>query len=250
MARDRSPNREKARVLYIKSLGNMKLIDIAAELGVKDTQIRKWKSIDKWDDELKGTLPNIKSNVTIEKRKRGGQPGNKNAYGENKVKGVKGGDQGKLRALKHGAYANVYLDNLTDADREIYESLTDELNLEAEIKIVKLKIARLLNREESFFYTKLGIKVKKDISDEDREKGILLCMDQLRRLTDTQAKINHDTEHFAFEKYKTEIELQLKKDKLEIEKKKLGGGVKDSAQDNTPYQELTSDELRKLIGDD
>ena len=42
----------------------MKLKDIAEKLGVLDTQIRKWKSTDKWDKELKGTLPIKKRNVT------------------------------------------------------------------------------------------------------------------------------------------------------------------------------------------
>lgn len=69
MPRERSPCREKAKEMYLNSKGQMKLKDIASELGVLDTQIRKWKSTDKWDDELKGTLPKnkkeqLKSNVT------------------------------------------------------------------------------------------------------------------------------------------------------------------------------------------
>ena len=75
MPRERSPLRDKAKELYINSKGTMKLIDIAAELNLKDTQIRKWKSQDKWGNELdgtsKGTLPNkkvqTKSNVTNRK---------------------------------------------------------------------------------------------------------------------------------------------------------------------------------------
>ena len=70
MPRVRSPEREKAKELYLNAKGNIKLIDIAQQLGVLDTQIRKWKSQDKWDNELKGkgTLPKekeqTKSNVT------------------------------------------------------------------------------------------------------------------------------------------------------------------------------------------
>lgn len=66
MARARSPNREKAKELYINSKGNIKLIDIAKELGIKDSQIRKWKSQDKWDDDLKGALPNSKGSAPFE----------------------------------------------------------------------------------------------------------------------------------------------------------------------------------------
>ena len=68
MPRERSPNRDKAFEIYKQNKGNILLKDIATELGVTDTQIRKWKSQDKWDDKLKGTLPkgksNIKSNIT------------------------------------------------------------------------------------------------------------------------------------------------------------------------------------------
>lgn len=53
--------------MYLNSKGEKKLKDIAAELGVLDTQIRKWKSTDKWEDELKGTLPKDKRNVTNKK---------------------------------------------------------------------------------------------------------------------------------------------------------------------------------------
>lgn len=64
MPRQRSPARDKAKEMYLKSKGKVKLKDIAEKFGVLDTQIRKWKSTDKWDKELKGTLPKKKRNVT------------------------------------------------------------------------------------------------------------------------------------------------------------------------------------------
>ena len=74
MPRQRSPAREKAKDLYLKAKGNIVLKDIASKLGVLDSQVRKWKSLDKWDDQLKGTLPNIKKeqpkrNVAIKIKK-------------------------------------------------------------------------------------------------------------------------------------------------------------------------------------
>lgn len=63
MARARSPSREKAKELYINSKGSIKLVDIAKELNIKDSQVRKWKSQDKWDNELKGALPLKKGSV-------------------------------------------------------------------------------------------------------------------------------------------------------------------------------------------
>lgn len=69
MARARSPNRGKAKQIYLKSNGGIKLRDIAKELNIKDSQVRKWKSQDKWYEELKGTLPISKGNVTNENKK-------------------------------------------------------------------------------------------------------------------------------------------------------------------------------------
>lgn len=71
MARQRSPARDEAERLYLDSKGTMKLVDIAATLNLKDSQIRKWKSQDNWDNKLnsnsKGALPNSNSNVTNQK---------------------------------------------------------------------------------------------------------------------------------------------------------------------------------------
>jgi phage terminase small subunit len=74
LPRERSPSREKAKEMYLSSKGQIKLKDIAAELGVLDTQIRKWKSTDKWENELKGTLPNKKRNVTNKKDNKNKEP--------------------------------------------------------------------------------------------------------------------------------------------------------------------------------
>lgn len=73
MPRQRSPNRDKAKAMYIDSKGKMLLKDIAAQLDVKDTQVRKWKSQDKWDEELKGNVTNRKRNVTKKSKAIDGQ---------------------------------------------------------------------------------------------------------------------------------------------------------------------------------
>lgn len=67
MARARDPNRDKAFELYKKSNGEILLKDIAEQLGKSDSQIRKWKNQDKWDEQLKGNVTNSKSNVTNKK---------------------------------------------------------------------------------------------------------------------------------------------------------------------------------------
>ena len=55
MPRGRSPNREKAFELWKKSDGKRLLRDIAEELGVSETMVRKWKNQDGWES---AALPN------------------------------------------------------------------------------------------------------------------------------------------------------------------------------------------------
>lgn len=64
MPRQRSPNRDNAYQLWRESDGTMLLKDIASQLGVSESQIRKWKNQDKWEQSGMVTLPNTKSNVT------------------------------------------------------------------------------------------------------------------------------------------------------------------------------------------
>lgn len=113
MARERSPDRDKAKQIWLDSGGTIKLKDIAAELGLGETQIRKWKSQDKWADDLKGNVTNEpNSNVT---KRKGAPKGNKNAVGNKggapkgnqNAKGNRGGHGGPYgndKAVKHGFF--------------------------------------------------------------------------------------------------------------------------------------------------
>ena len=64
MSRQRSPSRDEAKRMYLDSKGKMLLKDIAKAVGKQDTQIRRWKSLDHWDEELKGNVTIPKDNVT------------------------------------------------------------------------------------------------------------------------------------------------------------------------------------------
>gem|GEM_PF-4540800 len=52
MGRRQSDNRHKAFELYEKSGGTKLCKDIAAALGVSDSQVRNWKVKDKWNDKV------------------------------------------------------------------------------------------------------------------------------------------------------------------------------------------------------
>ena len=102
VSRPRSDNRKKALQLWLKSGRQMKLVDIARELGVSDVLIRKWKYLDKWDE-----IP--------AKRPRGAPRGNKNAVG-NRGGGAPKGNQ---NALKHGLCRKLLPDEMQDLMKEV-----------------------------------------------------------------------------------------------------------------------------------
>lgn len=134
MPRKRSEKRDKAFELWKSSSGKMKLKDIAAALGVSDSQIRKWKNQDRWDDN-KVTLPNKNSNVTKKKRSEpwkegkpwGAPKGSKNALGN---KGGHGGPHKNDKATKHGFYKKIFPDDEETLD------IINEIAIKSPIEIL------------------------------------------------------------------------------------------------------------------
>ena len=144
MARKRDPRRDEAKKIWLDSNGKKVLKDLAKELNVSDSQIRKWKSIDKWSAELKGNVTNAKGNVT----NRGGAPfGNKNAVG-NKGNSRASPPLGNKNAIKTGEYETIFADMLSDEEKDIYSNLNDDpfFILDEEIRILKIRQYRMLKR--------------------------------------------------------------------------------------------------------
>jgi uncharacterized protein YjcR len=157
MPRERSPDRDKALQIWFGSGGKMKLKDIAAELGLGETQIRKWKSQDKWDASLKGNVTNEKKgNVT----KRIGAPlGNKNAVGNKggAPKGSKnalgnrgghGGPPGNKKAVTTGEFESIWMDTLEEDEQVLARQVeTDPIRQADEaITLLSIRERRMLQR--------------------------------------------------------------------------------------------------------
>lgn len=126
MARQRSPDRDKAFVLWKDSGGEMKLKDIAAELGISDSQIRKWKNQDEWEQKINSNVTNDKSNAT----KSGAPFGNKNAVGNPGNKNPKWGNKNAVghgaplqndNAVTHGFFRKHFPEDVADLAAEIME---------------------------------------------------------------------------------------------------------------------------------
>lgn len=182
MPRIRSPERDKAFEIYKESGGKIENRRIAEQLGISEKTVGGWKCKDKWEQQLNGVLQKKKRSTP----KRGAPKGNQNAKGN---KGGNGGPVGNVNSVKHGAYQTIYAAYLPEEEREIYDQMPGEADLESEIKLLRLKMARLLNREETFFYDAFGNKHEKELSEEDREAGILAVSFQLEKLMKTQAQI-------------------------------------------------------------
>lgn len=66
MPKARNPNREKAFEIYKKHKGEIDLVEIASQLNLAAGTVRGWKSKDKWDEKMNGTL---RKNTERSKRK-------------------------------------------------------------------------------------------------------------------------------------------------------------------------------------
>lgn len=144
MARKRDPRRDEAKKIWLESNGEKQLKEIASELNVSDSQVRKWKSQDKWSAELKSNVTNGKSNVT----NQGGAPiGNQNAKG-NKGNSRASPPKRNKNALKTGEYETIFFDTLSDDEKDIYSSLDDDPSfvLSEEIRLLKIRQLRMMKR--------------------------------------------------------------------------------------------------------
>ena len=92
-------------------LEGMKLVEIASQLNLPEGTVRRWKCTHKWDSERSDKI------TSVRKRKRGGQPGNKNATGP----------PGNKNAEKYGFFSKY----LPDETREIFSAIeqADPLDL-------------------------------------------------------------------------------------------------------------------------
>ena len=101
--------------------------------------VRRWKSTHKWDSE--------RSDRESERsdKKRGGQPGNKNAEGHGGT-----GPPGNKNAVKTGEFETLFFDTLDEEEKELITAIQpdkEELLLR-EIQLLAIRERRMLKRIE------------------------------------------------------------------------------------------------------
>lgn len=135
---------EKAKEMFLKGL---KLVEIASQLNLPEGTVRRWKSTHKWDSE--------RSDKKSERseRKKGGQPGNKNAAGHGGT-----GPPGNKNAEKYGFFSKY----LPDETREIFSAIEEADPLDLLWHQIQLAYAAIVRAQK--------IAYVKDQEDKTEEK--------------------------------------------------------------------------------
>lgn len=147
MARKRDPKRDKAFELFKKSNGTVTNREIAKQLDVPEKTISAWKSRDKWNAVLQNEECGTAKDDCSTTNKGGAPPGNKNAKGNRGNSRASPPERNK-NALKTGEYETIFEDFLSDEEKEIYSSLSDDpfFVLSEEIKLLKIRQRRMMQR--------------------------------------------------------------------------------------------------------
>ena len=265
MARARSPNREKAETMYLESDGNMLLKNIAEQLGVSDSQIRKWKNQDQWDSKLNSNVTNANSNVT----KRVGAPeGNKNAVGN------RGGAAPKRNsnAVSHGFFRKYFPDDVAEIIEEIeskspldmlWENIMiqytaiiraqrimfveDKEEMIKEIKKRKYEIVDTSTKEKASFEQVVTEEEYEFQFSWDRHATFLNAQSRAMATLQSLIKRYEDmlNSHLATEEQRLRIE------KLKIEVKELNGeNDSDAHQQNSGYESALNAQVSEIFADE
>ncbi len=130
MARAPDPRIEQAKAMYLRGA---KLVEIASQLSLPEGTVRSWKNRYKWDG---ATLQKKKCNVA---KKKGGQPGNKNATGPPRNK----------NAEKHGLFSKY----LPKESMDIIDSMSEKSPLDLIWDAIQIQYAAII-RSQQIMYVK------------------------------------------------------------------------------------------------
>ncbi len=260
MARPRNPKRDEAFQMWLDSKGQMLLKDIAEQLELSDSQIRKWKNQDEWDVHLKGNVTKCNGNVT--KRNRGAPIGNNNAKGH-------GAPKQNQNATTHGFFSKF----LPEETLEIMEAMNErspadliwdqiQIQYAAIIRAQRImhveskgEIIKELKKAKYDYYPRSkedGGGVEKAVTEEEYEfqfaweRQAQLLTAQSRAIGELRSSIRQFVEMADQDDERRlkleQMQLGIDKTKLEIEKIQSG--------DTTTQESEIAKMLRKMAGDE
>lgn len=161
MARKRNPLRDEAYRIWIESNKQKALKDIADELGISASTVRKWKSEDKWDGETKRSAPNekerydsLRGNNNAKDNRGGAPPDNKNA-------------------VSHGLFANWLPDDTRQIIQELYTSEPSDIlwnNIMIQYTAI-IRSQKIMNVQSEFDHTEDVVSAEVNPMFVDKETG-------------------------------------------------------------------------------
>ena len=127
----------KAKEMY---LNGKKLVEIASQLNLPEGTVRRWKSTYKW-----GSERSLNKSERSQRRK-GGQPGNRNAVGHGGT-----GPPGNKNAVKTGEFETLFFDTLDQEEKRLLELVQPDKEqlLLQEIQLLTVRERRMLKRIDS-----------------------------------------------------------------------------------------------------
>jgi len=171
LARNRSPNRDKAFEIYKENKGKISSQEIAKILDEKINNINTWRVKDKWSKRIKVGAPY----------------GNKNAVGN---KG--GAKEGNQNARTNGWYSKYHPIKVINIIKEIQESGGTPLEiLWAEIVTLEVNIIRaqkIMHVKNNIDHTRELKKVSVNKFGESKEWEIQFAWDKYAKFLDTQSR--------------------------------------------------------------
>ena len=207
----RSGERDAARAEYVarRERGEeVNLRQFAEERGIKYDTLRRWKSADRWEEQIT--------------KKRGAQPGNKNA------KGNPGGGApaGNSNAEKEGAYSAIFYENLSPAEKQIVENApTNSTALTShEIGILLLREKYIIDKISEYRALPPDTMYNKETPDQ-----------RITQLQEALNKIHGRILTAAAQMQKNEMDalrLELEKQRLEIMRMRATGEISDGKEDD------------------
>lgn len=243
MPRARSPNRDKAFELWKESGKSRTLKEIAQELGVSESQVRKWKNLDKWDEAQ--ALPNVtksignaaesKGNVTIEektpKRKRGGQKGNKNRY-------------------VHGLYANPTMDMIPQEELNRLSQMNFDNPAELlidEIMLLTVRERQLMESIQKYQDQKNGLSLDGVTRRTVESEGVKGSRSKQVETTTRTRDVFDVIQKLQAELTKVQKEKRQYLSELRILRAQKAQMPKEENTHERVLQEISSEELRQFI---
>jgi uncharacterized protein YjcR len=145
----RAPSKDIAEAEKLFNNG-IPMVEIAKKLGISDGTVRSWKNRYGWGKTSKKNKCNVakekdKKNATLQKKKRGGQPGNQNSKGVSKGKGNPNPTPPPDRT-KHGGYVPAFMDALDEDEQELVATIPidTEAQLMEQIQLFSIRERRIL----------------------------------------------------------------------------------------------------------